>query len=589
MKAHAPSRSLFRFARQFASDLWPWYLSGALFLIVTNIITLEIPQFAKEIVNALQNQGLAKERLLPSDELSRLALAIALLGFAQIIVRSASRILIFWPGRRLEASSKSYLFGRALHLRQVFFDKFGMGDLISRLSNDLGQLRVFFAFAVLQVLNLCFIAVFTLYKMFSVHTALTAAALVPILFMLVTARFIMPQLQRFTKLNQEALGALTNRVTESFTNIHIIQSNAAEASFQRLIQAENDRVYDTDTRVLVLRTLFFPLITCLTGLAQLIVLFYGGQLVMQKELSVGDILAFNVYLSYLAFPLTSIGIVLAIYQRSKSALERLDPIFEEAPEAGRSLNSPRVSIAPGILLTLRQLSFRYPSQEEGHEALKRLSFQVQAGEMVGICGPIGSGKSTVFQLLTRIYDPPEGTIFLSGLDILSLEPEEIRRRLTFAPQRVHLFSASIRENLGLGLSPKPELQELKRAAEAAQLLREIESFPQGWDTEIGEKGLRLSGGQKQRLALARVFLRKPELLLLDDVLSAVDNLTEARLLQELRQRRVSMLISSHRSSVLKLCDRVLYLEDGELRDEGPFADLIKRHPHLKEDIHDDSE
>ncbi len=575
------SRGILRFTRQFAYELWPWYLSGAFFLIVTNIITLEIPQLAKRIVNALQ----APIDAASSEDLSKLAIGIALLGFGQIIVRSTSRILIFWPGRRLEASSKSFLFARALHLPQTFFDKFGMGDLISRLSNDLGQLRIFFAFAVLQVLNLCFIAIFTLYKMFSVHALLTTAALVPILFMLVTARFIMPKLQRFTKMNQEALGFLTNRVTESFTNIHIIQSNAAEASFRALIERENDKVYATDTKVLVLRTLFFPLMSCLTGLAQLIVLFYGGQLVIGKELTIGDILAFNIYLSYLAFPLTSIGIVLAIYQRSKSALERLDPIFDEPAE--RDLDAAPTA-ATESLVSFDKLSFRYPSQGEEHRALQDVSFQLKEGEMLGLCGPVGGGKSTLFQLLTRIYDPPRGSIRLRGVDILGLHPDELRQRFAYAQQRVHLFSASIQENLGLGMDPKPSQKQLEEAAAAAQLLAEIEAFPQGWDTEVGEKGLRLSGGQKQRLALARVFLRRPQLLLLDDVLSAVDNITETRLLQELRQRRVSMLISSHRSSVLELCDRVIYLEDGVLRDQGPFAELIKRQPHLQEAIHDES-
>ncbi|MFY7927834.1 MAG: ABC transporter transmembrane domain-containing protein, partial [Oligoflexus sp.] len=206
-------------------------------------------------------------------------------------------ILIFWPGRKLEASSKSYLFQRALQLPQAFFDRFGMGDLISRLSNDLGQLRVFFAFAVLQILNLVFIAVFTLYNMFSVHRTLTIASLAPILLMIVTARFVMPRLQRFTKKNQEAIGTLTNRVTESLTNIHVVQANAAERSFYRLIEAENDKVYETDMKVLVLRTLFFPLMTSLTGLSQLVVLFFGGKLVMDAQLSIGDILAFNFYLS----------------------------------------------------------------------------------------------------------------------------------------------------------------------------------------------------------------------------------------------------------------------------------------------------
>jgi ATP-binding cassette subfamily B protein len=573
------SRSnLRRFTRLFAVELWPWYLGGTVFLAVTNIISLEIPQLAKEIVNALEAHTSGED-----GHLARVALAIVGLGLTQIIVRSFSRILIFWPGRKLEATSKSYLFARALQLPQTFFDRFGMGDLISRLSNDLGQLRIFYAFAVLQVLNLMFISIFTLYKMLSVHQRLTIIALLPILIMLVITRYVMPQLQKFTKINQEAIGTLTNRVTESFTNIHVIQSNAAEGSFHRLIEAENQKVFDTDMKVLLLRTLFFPLISSMTGLAQLIVLFLGGTLVVRGELSVGDILAFNIYLSYMAFPLTSIGIIISIYQRSKTALERLEPLFVE-PQEGQDMPAQKARTdAP--LLDIQQLSFQYPGTP--HKALKAINFRVNAGEMLGICGPVGSGKSTLFQLLTRIYNPPNGTIFYRGQDINSLSPEELRTEIGFGLQRVHLFSATIGENLGFGMEPKPTQTELDAAARAAQIDREIHSFKDGWATEIGEKGIRLSGGQKQRLALARLFLRQAPVLLLDDVLSAVDNITEARLIMELRKRAGTMLICSHRSSVLHLCDRVLLLKDGQLLDEGSFQDLMRRHPELQEEIHDE--
>jgi len=568
-----------RFTRLFVVELWPWYVGGTLFLAVTNIITLEIPQLAKEIVNALQhNQALTGD-----GHLSRLALAIIALGLTQILVRSMSRILIFWPGRKIEASSKSYLFKRTMHLPQIFYDRFGMGDLISRLSNDLGQLRIFFAFAVLQILNLGFIGVFTLYKMLSVHTQLTLLSLSPILFMLVAARYVMPQLGRFTKKNQEAIGTLTNRVTESFSNIHVIQSNAAEKSFHKLIDIESQKVFETDMKVLVLRTLFFPLITSLTGLAQLIVLFMGGTLVVRGELSVGDILAFNIYLSYLAFPLTSIGIIIAIYQRSKSALERLDPMFTEPLEGPLSALNGTSHSDP--ILEFRQLHFQYPDGQA--PVLKDLSFSVRPGEMLGICGPVGSGKSSLFSLITRIYDPPEATVFFEGQDITQLNPAHLRMQIGYGLQRVHLFSASIRENLGFGLDPKPTQEELERAAQAAQVDREILGFSEGWATQIGEKGIRLSGGQKQRLALARLFLRRSKLLLLDDVLSAVDNITEAKLIEELRQRQGTMLICSHRSSVLNLCDRVLLLNEGQLIDEGKFQELIRRHPELQEEIHDE--
>jgi len=572
------SSSLRRFTRLFAVELWPWYLGGTIFLAVTNIIALEIPQLAKEIVNALDAHTSGED-----GHLARVALAIVGLGLTQIIVRSFSRILIFWPGRKLEASSKSYLFARALQLPQTFFDRFGMGDLISRLSNDLGQLRIFYAFAVLQVLNLMFISVFTLYKMLSVHQRLTIIALSPILIMLVITRYVMPQLQKFTKRNQEAIGTLTNKVTESFTNIHVIQSNAAERSFHRLIEAENQKVFDTDMKVLLLRTLFFPLISSMTGLAQLIVLFLGGTLVVRGELSVGDILAFNIYLSYMAFPLTSIGIIISIYQRAKTALERLEPLFVEPVEGPDAPSQKAHTDTP--ILDIQQLSFQYPGTER--KTLKAINFRVNKGEMLGICGPVGSGKSTLFQLLTRIYNPPEGTIFYRGQDINALPPEQLRTEIGFGLQRVHLFSATIRENLGFGMEPKPTQAELDAAARAAQIDREIHSFTEGWNTQIGEKGIRLSGGQKQRLALARLFLRQTPVLLLDDVLSAVDNITEARLITELRKRAGTMLICSHRSSVLHLCDRVLLLKDGQLLDEGSFQDLMRRHPELQEEIHDE--
>lgn len=568
------------FTRLFVVQLWPWYAAGAFCLAVTNIISLQIPQLAKDLVNHLH------EGLKPEDHatLPNLALAIMGLGLAQIFIRSASRILIFWPGRKLEASSKSYLFERIMQLPQKFFDAHGMGDLISRFSNDIGQLRIFFAFGVLQILNLLFISAFTLYQMFSVHSKLTLTALTPILFMLITTKFIMPRMAAFTRQNQDAVGLLTNRVTETFTNIHVIQTNASETSFRRLIEAENDKVYATDMKVLMLRTLFFPLMSALTGLSQLIVLFYGGYLVTQNTISVGDILAFNIYLSYLAFPLTSIGIILSVYQRSKSALDRLDPLFTETPERAEDLATKVIPIRATAEVEIRDLHYRYPGSQ--HEVFSGLNLSVAAGEMLGVCGAVGSGKSTLFQVLTRIYDPPPGTVYLEGEDIISVDPSRLREKLAYALQKVHLFSASIRDNLSFGLKEKPSEEALLQASRSAQILREIEGFPDRWATEIGEKGLRLSGGQKQRLALARLFLRRPKVLLLDDVLSAVDNLTEARLIQEFRKLNCTMIINSHRSSVLELCDRVIYLKDGRVFDQGRFQELIRRHPELQEEIHE---
>ncbi len=569
--------TLFQFGKKFAVPLWPWYVGGAFFLAATNLITLEIPQLAKSIIDQMEQFGDPSQA--PAS-LSQLALIIIALGLLQVIVRSLSRILIFWPGRRLEEISKSFLFGKALSLPLRFFERYGMGDLISRLSNDLGQVRVFFAFAILQILNLVFLSVFTVTKMLQAHQGLTLVCLIPIVIMVTMTRYIMPSLAKFSKENQEAIGRLTNRVTEAFTNIHVLKLNAAEKQFQERIDLENDDVYRTNMRVIVLRTLFFPLLTSLTGLSQMIVLGYGGLQVIQGEISVGDILAFNIYLSYLAFPLTSIGIVISIFQRSKTAMERISPIFEAEPEKGSTdLSEPSLpNTVPASLLEIRKLNFRY--REDTPLVLADINLSLQVGQKIGICGPVGSGKSTLFRLITRMIDPPPGTIFWRGRDVLSYDPIELRRDIGFSMQEVHLFSESIRNNLSIGINPKPETKQLHEATKGAQIIDEITAMQHGWETEIGEKGVRLSGGQKQRLALARLFLRQPRLLLLDDVLSAVDNKTEAKLIQYLNENKSSTLIASHRPSVLRCCKQVLLLKDGRIVATGPFAELLENYPEI---------
>ena len=537
------------FTRKFAYPLWPWYLAGLIFLAATNLITLEIPQLAKVIVNSL-SQGSW------DGSLESTAILIVALGFCQILCRSLSRILIFWPGRKLEATAKTHYFQKVMHLPQTFFDKHGIGDLISRLSNDLGQLRVLYAFAFLQLMNLLYIFVFTVFKMVSVHPKLTLICLVPIGLMLILARFVMPMMARFSRENQEAIGKLTDRVTESFTNIHTIQAYSAGDSFQERSSIENQKVYLTNMKVVTLRTLFFPLLTSLTGISQLLVLFYGGFEATQGRLSVGDILAFNIYLAYLAFPLTSVGIVLSIYQRSKTALERLS-IIELAKEEGPS--DPTITEnKEDSFLEIRNLNFSYNKTKP---VLEDLSIKLNKHQKLGIFGPVGKGKSTLFNLIARIYDPPRGTIFWKGTDILDIPPATLRKEIGYCLQQVHLFSASIKENVTFGIETEIPEDDIRAAADHAAILDDIEQFPNAWNTEIGEKGIRLSGGQKQRLALARAFLKNHDLLLLDDVLSAVDNRTESSLLHYLKSRGNAFIIASHRTAALKECDQILVFSE----------------------------
>ena len=308
------------YTARFAAPLWRWYLFGAVMLALVNFINLEVPQLAKKIVNGLASTTPTASQV---QQYRETALLIVGLGFLIIVIRGLSRIGIFWPGRRLESDTKSYYFARVLSLPEMFFGERGMGDLISRLANDVGQLRAFYAFGLLQVLNVVFLSVLTVSQMVAVHAGLTVLALAPLVLMVVLTRLAMPRMHSHSKANQEALGELTNRVTEAFVNVHVIQANAAEACFLERAREPNEAVYRTNMQLVFIRTLVFPLMSCLTGLSQLSILAYGGYEVIHQRLTVGDILSFNVYVGLLTFPLTALGIILALYQRAKTAIGRL--------------------------------------------------------------------------------------------------------------------------------------------------------------------------------------------------------------------------------------------------------------------------
>lgn len=585
--------NLWEFTRVYALPLWKWYSVGFVALAATNIITLKIPQLAKQVVNTLAVSG-----EVANSGLYNVTLAIVGLGVLQIFIRSLSRILVFWPGRSIESAAKNDLFAKVLTVPQWLLLKFGMGDLISRLSNDIGQLRAFYAFGLLQILNLIFLVVFTVSQMLSAHVMLTVYCLLPILLMVVVARVAMPQMQKYSRLNQEALGRLTNRVTEAFVHVHVVQANGAEETFVARSDQENENVYLTNIKLIFVRNVIFPLMSCLVGLSQVVVVIFGGIEVVNGRLTIGDILAFNIYIGLLSFPLTALGMILSLQQRAATAVRRIHEIQAAQSENQGPLNVEREKdhansatrdIDADILLEIRNLTYSYPNHEsdagvknlaaeiltdQRGPVLKDISFAIRRGERMGIFGAIGSGKSTLFNLILRLFDPPRGTIFWKGRDILDLDPIQLRKEIGYASQTVHLFSDTIRANLLLGTELNSVSDEnLKEATDAAQISEEINRFDLKMATEIGENGIRLSGGQKQRLALARLFLRPSELLILDDVISAVDHETEEKLISYFHRMSKSLFFASHRTSALKECHQVLVLDKGCIRARGAFSDI----------------
>ena len=294
------------------------------------------------------------------------------------------------------------------------------------------------------------------------------------------------------------------------------------------------------------------------------------------------------------FPLSAMGIIAAVLERARTAVKRVQEIAtapcENEPRADVSEKIPTtVSKAPSPLLEIKKLSYSYDvvgadGKRHNNPVLHEISFALQSGEHLGLFGRVGSGKSTLFDLITRLQDPPKGTIFLNGTDVLDLPIAEVRGSIGYCLQSVHLFSESITENVAFGLKPIPDDQTIHSVARAASIADEIEAMEKKWDSQIGEKGVRLSGGQKQRLALARAFIRQPKMLILDDVFSAVDQATEQRLLNYIYERNISMIMVSHRLPALRRCNRILMIENGAIADQGTVEELMNKHPKLFEEI-----
>ena len=583
------AKSLRDFARHYVYPLWRWYLCGAVFLALTNAVVLLLPRLARDLVNAFSD-GIPESG-------SGIPFAIMALGGCLIVVRVFSRILIFWPGRRVEAETRQDLFSKIMRAPRAFLYRFGQGDLVSRIANDTGYLRILFAFGMLSIINVSFLLTMTVGAMLTFHAGLTLAALIPFVPLLFFIRCLLPAMHAASMHNQKAMGTLSAVMTEAFRGISSIRLHTAGGAFMERIDKANEDVYESSRRLALLQTTVIPVSGLMVNVAQAIVLLYGGAQVIAGHLQAGDIMVFNVYMASLAFPLAFSGGLLAMIERARSAHARIADVFDfPREEALAARVQPAEAPAGTPLLMLSSLSKDFKS-EKAHFKIDDVSFSLSAGAVLGVCGPVGSGKSLLFDLILRFEEPPPGSVFFRGRDVLDWEPTVLRTHIACALQSARLLSDSIRTNLAFGLEREITDEEIYHALERACIADEVRNFPEGLDTMTGEKGMRLSGGQRQRLALARLFLRQSELYLLDDVFSAVDQKTEQSLIRALlhgwEPRRASSiadrmsngdgraaLIISHRHSVLEHCDEILLISAGRLLDRGPYAELAGRHPNF---------
>jgi len=549
---------------------------------------MSIPWLLKHAVEGIEHGR-------PLSEIARTILLIIGIAAVQCVVRAFSRFLIFNVGRDIEYQLRNELFAHLQTLSLSYYQRQPVGDLMSRLVNDITAVRLLLGLGIINILNTPLYYVYAMSAMLAMDPWLTLLALAPYPFMLMLVKKMSRQLMERTLNVQAGLADLSSRVQESVSGIHVIRAYVREAWQNGEFAVLNTRFKAENIALARIRSLFPPLMKGVSGTGLLVVLWYGGTKVIAGQLSLGDLVAFMGYLHLLAWPTMAMGWLISIFQRGRAAMQRLDAIWQTQPEIVDGQGD-------GIDRTIRgeigfhHVDFSYPvngtgqfdqAAQSGYACLPTakpvlcdINFTVPAGKTVAIVGRMGSGKTTLVNLLPRLFEVTNGSITIDGQDIREFSLAALRRWIGFVPQDPFLFSTRIQDNIAFAL-PEVDADGVRWAAGLASVDREIEDFPKGYETVIGERGMTLSGGQKQRLTLSRALLADTPIVVLDDALSSVDTKTERDILGALHALRSgtkakTVLVISHRVSAVRDADLIVVLDDGRIADMGSHDSLVER-------------
>jgi len=547
------------------------YIFGAICLLGTNAFALLVPWLLKLAVESLRDSGTA------SRSAAWYGGAIMVTALLHGVIRIFSRTTLLHAARRIEFAIREDLYGKLLSLDMPYFAGERTGDLMSRFANDLTNIRMLLGFGVLNVINTVLVYVSAIALMASINPSLTLWAVIPFPLMIIAAKRITRRMFHHSKRAQEELARLTSQAEESIAAAVVVRSYCREEATIAAFEEIGRRYLARNMTMARLRGLLLPIMAATSALGTLIVLFMGGQRVIDGAMTLGDFVAFNGYLAMLVWPTIIFGWILNLIQRGAASMARLNDVFDATPR----VTEPAETSFDGSLrggIEMRGVTFSYNGAGGATSpVLDGISLSVPAGSRLGIVGPVGSGKSTLVRLLARLYPVEDGQILLDGIDINRIPLARLRSAIGFVPQESFLFSRSVRENIGYGREGAT-MEEIESAARLASLEGDVLRFADGYDTLVGERGVTLSGGQKQRTAIARALLKNPSVLVLDDPLSAVDAQTEEAILGGLAgywgDRTV--IVVSHRLSAVRECDRIIVLRDGVIAEEGGHDDLVAR-------------
>lgn len=553
-------------------------VAGLALVVVTNLFAVAGPYLIKLSIDGLGDPDVTMGRI------STYALLLVVAAFLGGAAKYGMRELLNGLSRRIECDLRNDYFAHLLRLDAGFYGRTRTGDLMARATNDTQAVRMATGPAIMYAVNTFVSFLLTLGLMVWISPRLTVYALAPMV-VLPPVVFMFARVihRRFEKI-QEQFSTLSTMVQENLTGMRIVRAYVQEDSQAHQFDELNREYMDRNMDLVKVAGLFHPILALFSGAAMVIVLWVGGLEVIAGRITTGDYVAFGIYVAYLIWPLIALGWVVNLFQRGSASMGRLNKIFETEP-AVRPPENPVPLAEPRGAVEFRNVSFRYPGTER--LVLEDVSFSADPGQTVAVVGPTGSGKSTLVTLIPRIYDVTSGRVLVDGVDVRDLDSGELRSLIGMVPQDPFLFSATIEENIGLGIGldlgaeePGAEDEDpdevVLEAARVAQLHMAIEGFPKGWGTLLGERGVNLSGGQKQRTTLARAVARDPRILVLDDALSAVDTHTEARILDDLAhvmEGRTSFIIS-HRVSAVMNADLILVLDGGRMVERGRHTELM---------------
>ncbi|TVP99140.1 MAG: ABC transporter ATP-binding protein [Balneolaceae bacterium] len=560
---------------------------GAIFLTASNFFLIWIPVLIRQTMDEVETLGAeygtsydSVISVLFSSEAGKILAynSLLLIGTVALygLLLFATRQTLIISSRKIEFDIRNRIMDKLMELPQRYFASNSTGEIYIRTTEDVARVREYFGPVLMYTINTITRAGFIITMMIIVNPELTFWALLPLPFLSAFAYWVSSYINKYQLVIQEQYSRIAGKAQETFSSIRLIKAFNRTDYEQKRFESESDEYRKKKLKLDLVESLFHPTLNLLIGASVLIVIWKGGIMVIDGLITIGNIAEFVIYVAYLTWPVASLGYTVNTLQKSLASWERIDNMLTEHIDI-LDTDTSNIEVKEKVKgeIEFRNVSFRYPGSVE--YAVKNINLKIDAGSNAAIVGRTGAGKTTLVNLIPRLFDPTEGEILIDGKNIKDWNLRYLRRVIGYVPQETFLFSTSIKENIAFGID-NASMPEIEKAAEIAQVLDNILDFEKKFETLVGERGITLSGGQKQRTAIARAVIKNPEIIILDDSLSAVDTNTEDAILHHLREKLTgkTTIMISHRISTVKNADTIFYLHDGSLLEKGTHNELIKR-------------